>query len=130
MGAMPIAIFNQLFVIESADIEMLGKIEIAKFWYYQETDNIIMQKKSLLKAIDLCPDFATSYIKLGQLYIDLGDLNKGKELIRHGLKNIRFIYEENYKKNSLNLLEEHFAYYFKGIYATRPYIEIIEKQAI
>jgi tetratricopeptide (TPR) repeat protein len=119
--------FQRLLNLETSNIYYNSMIELAKSWYYEKNKNIIEQEECLLKSINYCNTWTENYKSLGMLYMQNGQIIKGKKLIKIALKNITHIYGENYHSTDITSVEEFFNEFYKGTYITRPNLERIEK---
>lgn len=118
--------FDRLCHIQSEDKQILGMVEIAKAWYFENSDPISYEKH-LKKSIEYAPDFVANYVMLGKLYFTQGDRIKGKELIKKGLTNVTGIYSETYNSRDITDIEEFFCERYKDTHITRPNLEDIKK---
>lgn len=119
------SLFKELNQIKSLDKSLMSLVEYSKSsYYYLVIENFDEYEKCLIKSIELCDQYVSNYVDLGQYYIKKGLLTKGYELMNKGLKNLEYTYDEN---NSVNILciEEFFNERFKGIHLSQSNYEII-----
>lgn len=114
-------VFEKISNLQTNDTEIQSMIEYAKSWY---RDNYDDYEKCLVKSIQLCDKYLWNYVDLGQLYIKRKDLAKGYALIKKGLENFEYVYDEQRPQDILDI-EEFFNERFKGIHLSKPNYEII-----
>lgn len=82
---------EKLLAFKSENYEFMSLIELTRAWYYDDSENIALKEKSLLKSIAYCDRFVCNYEALGYLY---GRQDKFQEAIlclQKGLDNIQSI---------------------------------------
>lgn len=123
-------LFTRLNTIKNQNNEIMSMIELAKSWHYGSLlkNNYVAQEESLIKSINLCPYCVRNYINLANLYLEQGKINKGKELLKKAINNIKNVYFENYDPLNINDIEEFFNTYFKGTHTTRPALNLLIKK--
>ncbi|OKP90889.1 hypothetical protein A3844_03255 [Paenibacillus helianthi] len=63
-------------------------------WHFAVTDKE-KQVEMLRQAIALDPNNVESYIQLGRIFIDQGNVIEGRSLIKKALENIKLVYDKN-----------------------------------
>ena len=116
--------FEQVSTLHSEDKSIQSMIEYSKSWYHIVQGNMIEYEKCLLKSIELCDQYLWNYVDLGQTYIQNGHLTKGYELIKKGLSNLKFVYDEQHPQDILEI-DEFFNERFKGIHISDSNYKII-----
>jgi tetratricopeptide (TPR) repeat protein len=117
-------VFEKLSNLQTEDTQIQSMIEYAKSWYHIVRDDYDEYENCLLKSIELCDKYLWNYVDLGQLYIKRRDLAKGYTLIKKGLENFEYVYDEQHPQDILDI-EEFFNERFKGIHLSQPNYEII-----
>ncbi len=117
-------LFERLCKLQTQDKALLSLIEYTKSWYYLDEKNDEMYEQCLINSINLCSEYLWSYVDLGQFYLQKGNLIKGHELMKEGLKKLEYVFEEKPAKDILNL-EEFLNERFKGIHLGKSNYNII-----
>ena len=111
--------------IKTSDKPLMSLVEYSKSSYYLVKKDFEGYEKCLMRSIELCDQYLSNYVDLGQFYIKKGYLTKGYALMRKGLENLEYIYDEKHPYGDVLNLEEFFNERFKGIHLSRANYEII-----
>lgn len=118
-------LFRMLNTIESPDKALMSIVEYSKSTYYYLTKKDFKGYEQCLNySIELCGDYVSNYIELGQFYLKRGYIAKGHELMKKGVNNIKYIYDGTRPHDILDI-EEFFNERFKRIHLSQDNYEII-----
>lgn len=82
---------NNIYVFNS-DISSIKKLILS--WYFADTDKI-KQLEMLRGSIAINPNNVNSYMQLGSILIEQGNVKEGRSLIKKALENIKLVYDQN-----------------------------------
>ncbi|WP_375105169.1 tetratricopeptide repeat protein [Paenibacillus sp. RS8] len=82
---------NNIYVFNS-DISSIKKLILS--WYFADTDKI-KQLEMLRGSIAINPNNVNSYVQLGSILIEQGNVKEGRSLIKKALENIKLVYDQN-----------------------------------
>lgn len=117
-------LFKRLCNLQTQDNELMSLIEYTKSWYYQFKENDELYQKTLNNSIELYDQYVWNYIDLGRFYIGKGNLAKGSDLMKKGLNNLKYVYDDSHPYDILDI-EEFFNERFRGIHLSKSNYEII-----
>ncbi len=117
-------LFKRLCNLKTQDNELMSLIEYTKSWYYLFKENDEFYQKTLNNSIELCDRYVWNYIDLGRFYIEKGNLAKGFDLMKKGLDNLEYVYDDTRSYDVLNI-EEFINERFRGIHLSKSNYEII-----
>lgn len=125
LGGIDEKLFNKLKSIDIDDTEMKSILKYVMSWHYKGVD-INSQQDLLEESIKIYKNNVRVYEDLGKIFINKGEINKGKDLIKKAVKNIKAVYDENlvYDFTDIN---EYFNEKLKGIHLSRENKEILEQ---
>lgn len=130
LGGIDERLFNKLYSITSEDEEVLSMTRYLMALYYHDS-NEYKRKELLEESIKLCNKHVFNYEELGKIYVNWGDINKGKEMLEKAYENIKVVYdvESLYDFTDVN---EYIYEYVKGTHASLEnklrIKELIDKQ--
>lgn len=90
--------------LNKADPEIASMISLLLANYYRSRDSI-QYEAFLTKSIEDGPYFVGNYLELGDYYIEKGQRDLGKELIRKGLAQVQLIYKTEDDDEELDWLD-------------------------
>lgn len=98
-------LYEQIVSLEVTDPTILAMLEIARAWYHRGFDNYDLYEQSLQKSIEYDPTIARNYYDLGEYYMEKkNNYEKGTELIRKGMLNVKTVYTTSEVMRNLNNL--------------------------
>ncbi len=83
--------YKKLCFAKSDDPELMAMIEVAKARYFEDKNDIENYEKSLQKSIAYSSNQQMNFSMLGILYLNQGQFEAGKTLIKKGLMNVKKI---------------------------------------
>lgn len=90
--------------LNKADPEIASMISLLLANYYRSRDSI-QYEAFLTKSIEDGPYFVGNYLELGDYYLEKGQRDLGKELIRKGLAQVQLIYKTEDDDEELDWLD-------------------------
>lgn len=90
--------------LNKADPEIASMISLLLANYYRSRDSI-QYEDFLTKSIEDGPYFVGNYLELGDYYLEKGQRDLGKELIRKGLAQVQLIYKTEDDDEELDWLD-------------------------
>jgi tetratricopeptide (TPR) repeat protein len=118
-------LFEILNKIKTPNKELMSLVEYSKSSYYYLTkEDFDSYELCLKKSIELCDKYVSNYVDLGQFYIKRGNIQQGYELMKKGLQNVEYVYDEAHPYDILDF-EEFFNERFKGIHLSDSNYKII-----
>lgn len=97
-------------------------------WHFAVIDRE-KQVEMLSQAIALDPNNVESYIQLGRIFIDQGNVTEGRSLIKKALKNIKLVYDKN-NIFDFSDFNEYLNQKVRGIHLSNENKKIIERMLL
>lgn len=119
-------IYKKIEDLKTNNPDVLSLLEYAKALYWAGFDENLF-KAHLEKSVNFSDKFVWNLFKLGRIYLEKGEIKKGKDLIKKAIDNIQYIYPSFEDGNfRIESKEEFLNERFKGIWLTQSNLNVMK----